>query len=97
MNTDGTIANGRVLFDASTLARSRRGLPDGLKVDVEGNLWATGPGGVLVISPEGRHLGTIMTGQATSNCAFGDDGRTLYITADMYLMRVRVKTKGMGF
>jgi sugar lactone lactonase YvrE len=97
VNADGTIANSRVLFDASTLARSRRGLPDGFKVDVEGNLWATGPGGVLVISPEGKHLGTIMTGQATSNCAFGDDGRTLYITADMYLMRVRLKTKGMGF
>jgi gluconolactonase len=75
----------------------RKGLPDGMKVDTEGNLFATGPGGVLVISPEGKHLGTIATGQATSNCAFGDDGRTLYITADMYLMRVRVKAKGRGF
>jgi gluconolactonase len=97
VNPDGTIGNGRVLFDSTTLARSRRGLPDGLKVDVGGNLWATGPGGVLVISPDGRHLGTIMTGQATANVAFGDDGQTLYITADMYLMRVRVKTKGHGF
>jgi len=52
---------------------------------------------VLVISPEGKHLGTIVTGQATSNCAFGDDGRTLYMTADMYLMRVRLKAKGRGF
>jgi gluconolactonase len=75
----------------------RKGLPDGLKVDVKGNLWATGPGGVLIISPEGKHLGTIVTGQPTSNCAFGDDGRTLYMTANMYLMRVRVKAKGTGF
>jgi gluconolactonase len=79
------------------LSKTRKGLPDGLKVDAAGNLFATGPGGVLVISPEGKHLGTILTGQATANCAFGDDGSTLYITADMYLMRVRLKTKGAGF
>jgi len=94
---DGTIANSRVLFDATALGKSRRGLPDGLKIDTAGNLFATGPGGVLVITPQGKHLGTIMTGQATSNCAFGDDGRTLYMTADDYLMRVKLKTKGMGF
>ena len=68
-----------------------------MKIDAAGNLFASGPGGVLVISPEGKHLGTILTGQATANCAFGDDGSTLYITADMYLMRVRLKTKGAGF
>ena len=78
-------------------ARSRPGLPDGLKIDTAGNLLATGPGGVLVITPQGKHLGTIQTGQATSNCAFGDDGRTLYMTADDYLMRVKLKAKGMGF
>jgi gluconolactonase len=86
-----------VLFDATSMVKTRAGLPDGLKVDTNGNLWATGPGGVLILSPEGKHLGTIMTGQPTANCAFGDDGRTLYITANMYLMRVRVKSRGMGF
>jgi gluconolactonase len=94
---DGTIENGRILLDVTTLGKSRRGLPDGMKIDTAGNLFATGPGGVLVITPQGKHLGTIMTGQATSNCAFGDDGRTLYMTADDYLMRVKLKTKGMGF
>jgi gluconolactonase len=94
---DGTFGAGRVLFDATGLAKTRPGLPDGLKVDRDGNLFATGPGGVLVITPDGKHLGTILTGQATANCAFGDDGRTLYITADMYLMRVRLKTRGRGF
>jgi gluconolactonase len=94
---EGTIANSRVFFDSTKMAGARKGLPDGLKIDVDGNLFATGPGGVLVFSPDGKHLGTIQTGQATSNCAFGDDGRTLYMTADDYLMRVKVKTKGLGF
>lgn len=94
---DGTIENGRVLFDATSMGKTRRGLPDGLKIDVNGNLFATGPGGVLVITPDGKHLGTILTGQATSNCAFGDDGRTLYMTADDYLMRVPLTTRGVGF
>lgn len=92
---DGTLDSSRVFFDASHLvAEGRRGLPDGLKVDSQGNLFATGPGGVLVLAPDGRHLGTLMTGQATSNCAFGNDGSTLYITADMYLMRIRLTTLG---
>ena len=94
---DGTIGNGRVLFDATSIQKGRKGLPDGLKIDTDGNLFATGPGGVLVLTPEGKHLGTINTGQATSNCAFGDDGRTLYMTADDYLMRVKLRAKGMGF
>jgi gluconolactonase len=92
---DGTIANGRVFFDAAPLrAPDRRGLPDGLKVDLRGNLFTTGPGGVLVISPEGKHLGTILTGQATANCAWGDDGTTLYVTADMFFCRIKTLTKG---
>jgi gluconolactonase len=97
LSEDGTLGVGRVLFDASQLSRSRRGAPDGLEVDKHGNLWATGPGGVLVLSPEGEHLGTLLTGQATSNCAFGEDGQTLYITADMYVLRIRLSTKGHGF
>jgi gluconolactonase len=94
---DGTIANSRILLDVTAMARTRPGLPDGFKIDTAGNLFASGPGGVLVISPQGKHLGTIMTGQATSNVAFGDDGHSLYITADMYVMRVKLKAKGMGF
>ena len=97
VQADGTLGASRVLFDATAMTKTRQGLPDGMKVDAGGNLFATGPGGVLIISPAGRHLGTILTGQATSNCAFGDDGRSLYITADMYLMRVPLRTKGDGF
>jgi SMP-30/Gluconolactonase/LRE-like region len=58
---------------------------------------ATGPGGVLVIAPDGRHLGTIRTGQRTANCAFGDDGSTLYMTSDSLLLRIRLATRGTGF
>ena len=89
---DGTLDEGRIFFDAAPLAKNRRGLPDGLKVDVRGNLFATGPGGVLVIAPDGTHLGTLLTGQATANCALGDDGASLFITADSLLCRVRLAT-----
>ncbi len=92
---DGTIANGKVFFDATDWAKQgRKGLPDGMAVDQSGNLYATGPGGVIIFSPDGKHLGTIETGEATSNCAFGDDGSVLYITADMYLCRIALNTKG---
>ena len=66
-------------------------------MDAHGYLWATGPGGVLVISPQGKHLGTLNTGQATANCGWGDDGSVLYITADTYLCRVKTKTRGTRF
>lgn len=97
VKSDGTLEAGRVFFDATSLVPGRKGVPDGMKVDVHGNLWATGPGGVLIISPDGKHLGTLNTGEATANCAWGDDGSTLYITADMYLCRIRTRTKGAGF
>ncbi len=95
---DGSIANGRVFFDATAFVQEGKpGLPDGLKIDQNGNLFATGPGGVLVFAPDGTHLGTLNTTEATANCAFGDDGSTLYITADMYLLRIGLSTKGDGF
>ena len=98
VQSDGSVSNGRVFFDAKPLvAPDRKGMPDGLKVDAQGDVWATGPGGVLIVSPSGKHLGTVLTGQATGNCCWGDDGSTLYITADMYLYRVKTKTKGAGW
>jgi gluconolactonase len=95
INSDGTLGPRRLVLDTTPLVKQGlKGLPDGLKVDTRGNLFATGPGGVLVITPQGKHLGTINTGEATANCAWGDDGSTLYITADMYLARIKTKTKG---
>jgi gluconolactonase len=92
---DGTLGIGRVFFDATKWARSKKpGLPDGMKVDRRGNLFATGPGGVLVFAPDGTHLGTIATGVPTANCAWGNDGRVLYVTADKDLCRIKTLTSG---
>ena len=88
---EGLLENGRILFDATDQVPDRKGLPDGLKVDSGGNLFATGPGGVLVFSHEGQLLGRIHTGQATSNCAFNEDKSELFITADSYVLRLRLK------
>jgi gluconolactonase len=98
LSPEGGIVAGRVFFDAAPLRAKGPGLPDGLKVDRDGNVFTTGPGGVLVLSSKGEHLGTIVTGVATANCAFGGaDGATLFITASDKLCRVRTRTKGLGF
>jgi gluconolactonase len=90
---DGTLKNGRVFLDASDSKDA--GTTDGMKVDANGDLYATGPGGVWVISPDGKHLGTIKTPESPSSVAFGGaDGRTLYITARTSVYRVQVKVSG---
>jgi len=95
--SDGTLGAGRVFFDGTELSKTHQGAPDGMEVDQHGHLFAAGPGGVLIFSPQGKHLGTLATGQTTSNVAFGEDGKTLFITADMYVLRIRLSTKGKGF
>ncbi|MFC2098520.1 SMP-30/gluconolactonase/LRE family protein [Bacteroidota bacterium] len=88
---DGTLSSGRVFFDARELRKIRRGSPDGLEIREDGIIFATGPGGVMIFDPDGNHLGTVMTGQATSNCTIDSEGNWLYMTADMYLMRIALK------
>lgn len=98
INADGNIGKGSVFFDSSAEAKKKKiGLPDGMKIDKDGNVWATGPGGVLVFDKTGKHLGTLATGVATANCGWGDDGSVLYITADKNLVRVKTSTKGLGW
>lgn len=95
---NGKLGKGKVFFDASYLNKEGLGgAPDGLKVDKKGNVFSSGPGGVLVLSPQGKLLGRIETGQATSNVAWGEDGSKLFITADMYVLKLRTKTLGIGF
>lgn len=96
---DGGLGKGKVFYDATQVAKEGKlqGLPDGLKLDKKGNLFATGPGGVLIISPEGKLLGRIDTNEPTANCAWGNDGTTLYITANMHLCRIKTLTTGIGF
>jgi gluconolactonase len=90
---DGTVSNARIFADASFSPDP--GVPDGIKVDSAGNVYAAGPGGVWVFSPDGKHLGTIKTPETPSNCAWGDDGKSLYITAVTGLYRVKLKMNGM--
>ena len=73
------------------------GLPDGMKVDRDGHLFAAGPGGIHVFASDGAHLGRIETGQKTANCNWGDDGSTLYMAADHYICRIKTTTKGLGW
>ncbi len=94
---DGSLGKGKVFFDATSFTSNMTGLPDGMRIDKNGNLFATGPGGVMILAPDGTLLGRIETGEPTANCTFGDDGSTLYLTSNMYLCRIRTKTTGMGF
>jgi gluconolactonase len=97
LQADGTIANGRIFFDPA-VALGRPAGHDGFVVDQAGNLFASGPGGILVISPEGKHLGTIQTGRGSANAEFGEDVTTLFITSGPNLLRVRgLNTKGIGY
>jgi gluconolactonase len=95
VKADGAVENKRMFFDATPLQKpDRKGSCDGMKVDARGNLWTTGPGGVLIIDQQGKHLGSILTGEATANCAWGEGGSVLYMTADMFVCRVQTTTKG---
>jgi gluconolactonase len=89
---DGTLGTGRVFFDIND--QNETGAADGLKVDVDGNLFATGPGGVWIFDANGKHLGTIKPDEVPANVAWGDDGSTLYMTARSGLYRIRLSTSG---
>jgi gluconolactonase len=97
VKADGDLGEPKPFFDASKDDRIPNGGGDGLKVDTRGNVFATGPGGVLVLSPEGELLGRIVTGERIANVGWGNDGSVLYLTSDMYLCRIQTKTKGAGF
>jgi gluconolactonase len=92
IDASGNVSNGRIFFDTTNHADG--GLPDGMKVDVRGNMWATGPSAVFVFSPEGTHLGTIKPPEDPANCGWGDDGLTLYITAETGLYRIKTSVMG---
>ena len=89
---DGSLAGRRIFKDVT--AETAPGGPDGFKVDIDGNLFATGPGGVWVMAPDGTHLGTIQPEEVPANVAWGDDGSTLYMTARTGLYRIRTTARG---
>ena len=94
---DGTLGQSKMIHDVTKYMGKRPGAPDGLKVDQHGNLFATGPGGVYVMSPKGKLLGLIRTDDRTGNCAWGNDGSTLYVMVNHYICRIQTTTKGAGW
>jgi len=88
----GVATNGKVLADVT--AETEEGLPDGMKVDSLGNIFATGPGGIWVFAPDGKHLGTIKPPEVPANCGWGDDGKSLYMTARTGLYRIKLAVAG---
>jgi gluconolactonase len=90
---DGSLANGRIF--GSEAGPQKGGVPDGMKVDRSGNLFVTGPEGIWVWSPDGKHLGTIVMPEQPANLTWGDpDYGTLYITATRAVYKLRTSTKG---
>ena len=88
---DGSVSGASIFFDATETAKTEKGLPDGLKIDKRGNVYATGPGGVWIFNDDGNLLGRIKIPALTSNCALTPDEKTLFVTADMYLVRVKLR------
>ena len=88
LNDNGELTSKQVFYDVTSQVGKAKGLPDGMKVAPSGHLFATGPGGVWVFEPNGQPLGVINTGEATANCGFDDGLNFLYMTADMFLMRI---------
>lgn len=97
LDAKGDVVSKRVFADASDLLKpDAPGLPDGLSVAADGTLFASAPGGILIMTPEGKRLGRIRTGGPIANCDFGDDGRTLYMTSNHLIARTHLALNGWG-
>lgn len=88
---DGSLQNGKIFYSAAGYDRSLKGLPDGFKVDKNGNVFASGPGGIYFFNSTGKLLGKLKLPEASSNCALSPDEKTLYITNDMYVLRLKMR------
>jgi gluconolactonase len=97
VRNDGTIGQGRVLYDGTAWLRTRNGTADGMKLDAAGNIFGVGPGGVYVFTPAGALLGWLDFGGNVGNVAWGEDGRTLFVTANAAVYRIRLNTRGAMF
>jgi gluconolactonase len=91
LNDSLEIVSGKILYDATNIGSTEKGLPDGMKVDALGNIFATGPGGVWIFSGSGELLGKIKVEEATSNCALTADCKTLFVTNDMNILRIQLR------
>jgi gluconolactonase len=92
LNESDSVTSASLFYDATAHAKQGEpGLPDGLKVDATGNVFATGPGGVWIFDQHGKVLGKVKVTEPTSNVAFSPDGKTLFITANMYVLQLKMK------
>ncbi len=91
LGENDSITNARIFYDATALTKTEQGLPDGMKFDKQGNLFATGPGGVWIFNSHGKVLGKIKTKQIAANCALSGDEKTLFITADPWIIKVKLR------
>ncbi len=90
--TGDTLSNGKLFYSAAEERKTiKHGLPDGFKINKQGIVFATGPGGVYIFNRSGKKLGLIKLDEATSNCALSTDEKTLYVTNDMYVLRIALK------
>jgi gluconolactonase len=86
-----SLTNGRIMYDATAVGKTVQGGPDGLKIDRQGNIFATAPGGIWIFNKAFKLIGKIKLPERTANCAFADDEKTLYITSHMYLLRIKMR------
>ncbi len=92
LNAQGdSVKSAKIFYNATSLMGTEKGSPDGFKIDSKGNVFATGPGGIWILNKEGNVLGKIKLPEASANCALSPDEKILYITADMYLLRVKMR------
>jgi gluconolactonase len=98
LDAAGNVTSKRLFHDATDLVNGNApGAPDGLTVAADGTVFTSAPGGVLVLSKDGKRLGRIWDGKQTANCKFGEDGKTLFMTSSNMVVRIRLNIKGQGF
>jgi gluconolactonase len=98
LDAAGNVTGKKLFHDATDLVNDKSpGLPDGITVASDGTVFTSAPGGILVLSKDGKRLGRINDGKPTANCKFGDDGKTLYLTSKDMLARIRLNVRGIGF
>ena len=91
IDANGVVSNGRIFYSAAGSDKTLKGGNDGLKIDKNGNIFATGPGGIWIFNGSGKLLGKLRLDEAASNCALSADEKTLYITNDMYIVRFNMR------
>jgi gluconolactonase len=98
LDANGNVTGKKLFQDLTDLVGGKSpGLPDGLTVASDGTIFTSGPGGIIVLSKDGKRIGRISDGKATANCKFGDDGKTLYLTSHDMVARIRLNVSGVGF